>query len=157
MIYKKKAQLAVETLLIYGVAILIVMLAITALIGFGILDLGGLLPDQCQISDALTCENYAVSTTGVQLELQNTLGKNIQNFTVNIEGEGDNKGLWGCTPKEYNTTLVNGVRSNPVLINCDIQVPAGKKIQGVITITLYPLNSQIARTVTGKIRATVSG
>src|SRR3989344_5713297 len=80
----KKAQLAVETLLIYGVAILIVMLAIGALISFGILDLGGLLPDTCNIQGApLTCEEYFVSKSrGVNIELTNNLGKNLDSLSL---------------------------------------------------------------------------
>ncbi len=153
----RKGQLAVETLLIYGIAILIVMLAVGALIAFGVLDLGGLLPDQCQLGDGLTCENYAVASTGVQLELRNTLGKNIQNFTIDIEGEGDNFGLWNCELTNYTTILLNGELTNPpVLMNCDVKVPKGKKIQGKMSISFYPVNSNIARSITGKIRTSVS-
>ncbi|AJF61280.1 TPA: hypothetical protein HA239_01370 [Candidatus Woesearchaeota archaeon] len=152
----RKAQVAVETLLIYGVTILIVMLAIGALIGFGVIDLGRLLPDRCDISNAFTCENYAVLQDSVQLELRNTLGKNIDGFTVTIEGEGDNEGLWGCSPANVTGILVNGVLSDVVTLDCDIQVPSGKKIQGDITLTFYTVGSQIERTATGKIRATVS-
>ena len=153
----KQAQLAVETLLIYGIAILIVMLAVAALIGFGVLDLGGLLPDQCQLGDALVCENYLVSTDGVQLELRNTLGKNIDQFNITIVGEGDNAGLWSCTETTFSDTLiVNGEVGDVMNIPCQIQVPVGKKISGTLTVRFQPVNSNIMRTTTGKIRATVS-
>ena len=157
----KRAQAAVETLLIYGVAILIVMLAIGALIGFGVIDLGKLLPDTCgEIGTAFSCENYAVINAEiddtVQLELKNILGKNIANFTVTVIGEADNEGLWGCTPVDYTPILVNGVISKVVKIPCDIQVPPGKKIQGEILIKFFTVGSSIQRTGTGKFRATVS-
>jgi uncharacterized protein (UPF0333 family) len=155
MINMKKGQLAVETLLIYGVVILIVMLAIGALIAFGVLDLGGLLPDQCVINDAFTCENYVVTPTQVQLELRNTLGKNIDSLTVDIEGEGNNEGLWGCNPQTSTTLIPNGEQSL-ITLTCNVQVPTGKKIQGVMSITFRPVGSQIQRTVNGDIRATVS-
>lgn len=153
---KKRAQLAVETLLIYGIAILIVMLAVGALVAFGVLDLGGLLPDQCQLGDALVCENYVVLQNSVQLELRNTLGKNIQNFTVSIKGEGNNLGLWGCNETTYTSILVNGEITNVVTLPCDVKVPSGKKIEGVMFVSFYPVGSSIARTSTGKIRASVS-
>ncbi len=155
-ILNKRAQAAVETLLIYGVTILIVMLAIGALIGFGVIDLGRLLPDNCEISSAFQCENYGVSTTAVQLELRNTLGKNIANFTIDIEGEADNEGLWNCDEYQYTDTLVNGVMSEVVEIPCEIKVPVGKKISGIVTIGFYTVGSDIKRTSTGKIRATVN-
>lgn len=153
---KKRAQLAVETLLIYGIAILIVMLAVGALVAFGVLDLGGLLPDQCQLGDALVCENYVVLQDSVQLELRNTLGKNIQNFTVSIKGEGNNLGLWGCNDTTITSILINGEITNVVTLPCDVKVPSGKKIEGVMSVSFYPVGSSIARTSTGKIRASVS-
>jgi len=154
---KRKAQAAVETLLIYGVAILNVMLAIGALIGFGVIDLGKLLPDTCgEIGTAFSCENYAVSPSSVQLELKNILGKNIANFSVTVIGEADNEGLWGCTETEYNSILVNGVISEVIEIPCNVQVPSGKKIQGEIQINFYTVGSSIQRTGIGKFRATVS-
>lgn len=157
---KHKAQLAVETLLIYGIAILIVMIAIGALIGFGVLDLGGLLPNQCSTGDALTCENYVVSPTQVQLELRNSLGKNIDGLNITIVGEGDNTGLWQCEETEYFSSLgvlVNGeMTTPPVTINCDVQIPSGKKIQGVVYVKYKPVGSSLWMPNTGKIRATVS-
>jgi len=162
MKFMKRAQASVETLLIYGVTLLIVMLAIGALIGFGVLDLGGLLPDKCEINNALTCENYAVASDKVQLELKNVLGENIANFSVYVYGEDDNEGLWGCPSEVWysegkaNHILVNGVTSDVVEIPCDIQVPSGKKISGIIEIEINQVGSKISRTVTGSIRATVS-
>jgi len=156
---KQKAQAAVETLLIYGVTILIVMLAIGALIGFGVIDLGKMLPDKCDITNGFVCENYAVSTGSpgrVQLELRNTLGANMQNFTVNIYGEDDNQGLWDCTETLYDNPLVNGVVSDVIEIPCNVAVPAGKKITGVVDIIFNKIGSKISTPVKGTIRATVS-
>jgi hypothetical protein len=158
---KKKGQLAVETLLIYGIAILVVMLAIGALIGFGVLDMGNLLPDSCQLAD-LTCENYAVSKDigagvgEVQLELRNNLGKNIDAISVKIEGEGDNKGLWQGCSIIYTDFTAQGELTKPIKIPCTIAVNPGKKITGVIYTTVNLTGSSISRTIKGSIRATVS-
>ena len=152
----KRGQLAVETLLIYGIAILVVMLAVGALVGFGVLDLGSLLPDDCQLGE-LKCENYVVSPDGVQLELRNNINKNIQKFDISILGEGDNEGLWvGCIGN-YSSLVVQGeLTSPPVNMPCQVLVPSGKKIQGVIYANVTFVGSQLARTIKGKIRATVS-
>jgi hypothetical protein len=101
MKYQKKAQLAVETLLIYGIAILIVLLAIAALISFGVLDLGSLLPNTCNLGSGLSCETYVVRPKNVQLEFKNTLGSNINGLNVTIIGEGNNEGLWSCDETDY--------------------------------------------------------
>ena len=97
----KRAQLAVETLLIYGIAILIVMLAIGGLVAFGVLDLGNLLPDQCQLGNGIDCEEYLVSTTGsgaeVQFQLRNSVGRNVDITQVSITAVDDSEGLFTCT------------------------------------------------------------
>jgi hypothetical protein len=153
---RKKGQLAVETLLIYGIAILVVMIAIGALIGFGVLDMSGLLPDSCQMGD-FTCENYQVSLGGVQLELRNNLGKNIQKFDITITGEGDNEGLWQGCSGNYSSLVVQGeLTKPPVNIPCIVLIPSGKKIQGVIIANISFVGSNIPRTIKGSIRATVS-
>jgi hypothetical protein len=152
----KRGQLAVETLLIYGIAILVVMLAIGALIGFGVLDMGNLLPDSCQLAD-LTCENYAVSQSQVQIELRNNLGKRIDSISIVILGEGDNQGLWtGCTT-QYNNIIEQGELTNPpITISCAVDAKPGKKIQGVIYTNVSLVGSNIDRAIKGSIRATVS-
>ena len=152
----KKAQAAVETLMIYGVTIFIVMLAIGALIGFGVIDLGKLLPDKCDIPNGLSCEVAVVTPTGVQMQLKNNVGKNIQAFNISITGEGDNMGVWQCDGTEYDTLLANGVVSDIVTIPCNVQIPSGKKITGVISINYTPVGLQISQPVSGVIRATVS-
>src|SRR4030042_6630225 len=112
----KKAQLAVETLLIYGVAILIVMLAIGALISFGILDLGGLLPDTCNIKGgSFTCDEYFLSqTSGLNVEISNSAGKNWQKLelvTVYATNAND-AGLITCSGTPIATFTTDG--STPV-------------------------------------------
>ncbi len=151
----KKAQLAVETLLIYGIAILIVMLAIGALVSFGVLDLGGLLPDQCQISGELSCENFLVRENEVQIELLNNFQRNIESMNVTIIGEGNNEGLWNCEWGGHGL-LTQGDVSAPIRIPCQVAVPAGKKINGQIRVNVTLVNSDIDRPLTGRIRAPVT-
>ena len=162
----KQAQAAVETLMIYGVTIFIVMLAIGALIGFGVIDLGKLLPDKCDITNGFSCEAYAITNSEVgqdvvQLQLKNIAGSNIANFSINIKGEGDNEGLWNCDEVWYSTgrtdhILASGVVSDIIEIPCNIQIPPGRKITGVINIKYTPVGLKLPQPVTGTIRATVS-
>ena len=152
----KKSQLAVETLLIYGISILIVLLAIGALFAFGILDFDSFFPNQCDI-DQLKCESYVITPTGGQFEFRNLFGSNIKNFTITIDGKDNFEGLWNCQETAYTTLLVNGELTNPpVNMNCDIKVPKGKKITGQIYINLTIVGSKINRIAIGKIRAPVS-
>jgi hypothetical protein len=94
----KKAQVAMESLMIYGVAILIVMLAIGGLIYFGVLDMGSMLPDKCTVTGAdFNCEAAVIgktATSGLRFELKNNLGKNVQPLYIARceETEANDKG-----------------------------------------------------------------
>ena len=86
----RKAQLSMDTIMIYGAVILVVTLAIGALIYFGVLDLGAMLPDKCDSGGKITCENFVVDTTnGVKLEFINRVGKNIDVTAIKITGLDD--------------------------------------------------------------------
>ena len=92
----KKSQVAMESLMVYGIAILIVMLAIGALMYFGVLDLGAYLPDSCKIKGGtFDCTDYAWSVLAneLQIEITNRAGKTITNLggatTCMLEEEGD--------------------------------------------------------------------
>ena len=130
----RKAQASVETLLIYGVTILIVMLAISALIGFGIIDFGDYFPDECKLSEVMTCKSFLITPGQVQLQFENIHSRNIANFTVDIIGEKDNQGLWNCDQANYTQPLIVGDVSDIVYVNCDVKVPVGKKIKGRMTV-----------------------
>ena len=162
---RKNAQLAVETLLIYGVALLIVMAAIGALISFGVLDIGNMLPEKCSVSSGFSCENFVGTQDGVQFEFLNTAGQNIDMMNVSVVGTGNNEGLWDCEdPADptldyafYSRQVLNGeVTSPPVQLRCNIGVSSGKRIQGDIMIKYRPTGSAIWRTTTGTISASVS-
>ncbi|MBS3130962.1 hypothetical protein J4212_00880 [Candidatus Woesearchaeota archaeon] len=160
----KKSQIAMESVLVYGLVILVVTLAIGALVYFGVLDLGRFLPDSCKLSgEGLTCENYAVqvqsgSNDNIKLEFRNQVGKNIDIKKVAIVGVEDMAGMWGSTPCEKPVTLsvVNGALSSPVSMKCTLGIPAGKKIKGTLTVTYQIIGSAIDRTATGTIQATVA-
>ncbi len=154
----KKAQVAMESIMIYGLAILVVMLAIGALMYFDVLDLGGLLPDRCEVKGvALTCENYAVNPTQVMLEIRNNLGKNINMASVKVSGESgtDMELMWNCPEKAVTAIIVNGDKTLLTLDGCDIKIPAGKKITGVIKLSYNVIGSAVPMTAFGDIRTTV--
>ncbi|MEM3373881.1 MAG: hypothetical protein QW757_01800 [Candidatus Woesearchaeota archaeon] len=172
----KKAQLAVETLMIYGIAILIVMVAIGALIGFGVLDLGGLLPDTCSITGAsLTCDEYYFSkSTGLNMEITNNLGKNLEslNLTSLKPSDKNDQGLVQCdlstqqvsftvdgtNPVSATNPLINGEKASLSAINClpAQSLKAGKKISLNFELSYKTVGSNLQnRKVSGKMRVTI--
>lgn len=74
----RKAQAAMEFLMTYGWAILVVLVVIGALAYFGVLSPGRLLPDRCQLAPGLTCDDYDLEEGGVlTLKITNNLGQQI--------------------------------------------------------------------------------
>lgn len=155
----KKAQIAMESIMIYGLAILVVMLAIGALMYFDVLDLGSLLPDKCEVKGvSITCDDYGVYTNKVVLQLRNNIGKNIYLTSIDVEGkEGSNDfGMWNCQPAGSTTEVIANGGFKKIDLTCDIKIPAGKKINGEIQIQYMLTGSQIEKPALGSIRATVA-
>lgn len=78
---QRRAQVAMEFLMTYGWAILIVLTAIAALSYFGVLDLSRFLPERCNFPVGLDClDKPALDTTNgvMKLALKNNLGYDIE-------------------------------------------------------------------------------
>lgn len=88
-----KAQLAVETMIIYGLVILVALTVIGGLLYFNILDVGSYLPDKCDIGGAaeLKCEEVKFSsasgTNNFEIGIRNIGQKPIELLTVDITDE----------------------------------------------------------------------
>ncbi len=95
---KKKGQAAMEFLMTYGWAILVVVAAIAVLAASGILNLSGFLPEKCQFPVEMSCvggkaailqENSATSSSTITIPLRNSIGYKaniIDAEMVNDEG-----------------------------------------------------------------------
>jgi len=76
--FGKKAQAAMEFLMTYGWAILVVLVVIGALAYFGVLSPQKLLPDKCLFGPGIgPCTDYKVTPTTLELVLTNGFGEEI--------------------------------------------------------------------------------
>ena len=73
-----KAQAAMEFLMTYGWAILVVLIVIGVLAYFGVLKPGGLLPEKCTFPVSISCLDQSVSGTYLAVTLQNGAGREIR-------------------------------------------------------------------------------
>jgi hypothetical protein len=74
----RKAQAAMEFLMTYGWAILVVLAAIGALAYFGVLNPGNFMKDKCDIPAGLDCiETPVIGTADIAFKITNNLGSNI--------------------------------------------------------------------------------
>ena len=89
MMYKK-SQAALEFIMTYGWAILVVLVAIGALAYFGVLSPERFLPAKCTLPAGITCIDHRASsaTNQIQLVLQNSLGYDVTGVSVAIGGCG---------------------------------------------------------------------
>ncbi|MBI5389208.1 hypothetical protein HZB01_02385 [Candidatus Woesearchaeota archaeon] len=75
--FRKKGQAALEFLMTYGWAILVVLVVIGALAYFGVLSPQSILPEKCVMGTGLSCTDHQVSATSFTLLLENGMGSPI--------------------------------------------------------------------------------
>lgn len=77
---EKKGQAAMEFLMTYGWAILVVLIAIGALVYFGVLNPSRFLPASCTLMPGLSCDSFKVTASTVTLVVRNGLGDDLTNL-----------------------------------------------------------------------------
>ncbi|MBU1975842.1 MAG: hypothetical protein KKG59_05550 [Nanoarchaeota archaeon] len=93
----KKGQAAMEFLMTYGWAILVVLAAIGALAYFGVLSPQNLLPSSCTVGAGFGCdsakaasENNNYGDTGtIEMSLRNNIGEDLSSVSIAFEGDID--------------------------------------------------------------------
>ena len=81
----KRGQAALEFLMTYGWAILVVLIAIGALAYFGVLNPKRSLPDICIIAPGFSCDDFILNVDGsATIIVRNGIGKSLNNWTLSI-------------------------------------------------------------------------
>ena len=87
---RKRAQAAMEFLMTYGWAILVVLIAIGALAYFGVLNPDRFLPEKCVLStgSGLYCDDYSAIDNQVTIRVKNILTESvvINYIDLNVTG-----------------------------------------------------------------------
>ena len=96
MLRSFKAQAAMEFLMTYGWAILVVLIVIGALAYFGVLSPSTLLPEKCTFPVSLTCTDHQVLPGSITLILQNGAGRDI--LITRISASSEALGLGAVLP-----------------------------------------------------------
>ena len=89
--FNKKSQAAMEFLMTYGWAILVVLVAIGALAYFGVLSPEKFLPNRCTLPSGIACIDHRAvggAASQVVVVLRNAMGYEIDNVVVSIGGCG---------------------------------------------------------------------
>jgi len=151
----KKAQAAMEFLMTYGWAILVVLVVIGALSYFGVLSPATLLPEKCTFPVSISCVDHSVSDGTITLVLQNGAGRDmwIRDMGALSDALADGSQSEFCrldsTQRDY--VLRNGQRATFNMINsvagteCDYNEVGRDKNRYNINITYSWADSQVIR------------
>jgi len=145
---RKRGQAAMEFLMTYGWAILVVLAAIGALAYFGVLSPDRFLAEKCVLAGGVVCLDHTFdSTSGFTLRLQNAAGFDMTGVTVSINGTGCNAGGTGSG------TLSDGEQASYTYAACNALTG---KFRGDVTVAYTNSFTGLAHTKTGEIVARAS-
>ena len=148
MAFKNKSQAAMEFLMTYGWAILVVLAAIAALAYFGVLSPAKLLPEKCIIEAGLICKGNKVQPSQITLVLANTVdGSNIIINSIAV----------GSCSSAFSTEMVGGGQDYTFVVaggSCSNGV-AKDKFKGDITIGYTQKSTNLTKTMLGSLNSKV--
>lgn len=156
MRYNKKGQAAMEFLMTYGWAILIAIIAIAALIAFGVLNPGKASTNTCGTGNALTtnlgCKELkavenAGATDGLNVVLSNGLGANLDGVNVTMATTGDT-GYCSIALGTGATTIVDGSSQTYTWTTCNC---VNGRLKSTISVAYILAGETLPHTVSGPI------
>ena len=146
----KKGQAAMEFLMTYGWALLVVLVAIGALAFFGVLNPGQFLPDACTMPPGISCSETLASGSSddITLVMTNGMGNTLTHTSiVDLTLSGGS----GCTIDTPIATWGSGETVSPVFDCGSGTLVSGSTVQGEVTFTYTLAGSTLAHTKTGRI------
>jgi uncharacterized protein (UPF0333 family) len=140
----KKSQAAMEFLMTYGWAILVVLAAIAALAYFGILSPEKFLPEKCLIETGFTCISSKIEASQSTIVFTNSLGKSIV---------VDNIAIGGCS-LPFTTSLLSGDQKTFVVTGCS-NGELKETFKGDVIIKYTEKSTNLSKTAYGDIATKV--
>ena len=134
----KKSQAALEFIMTYGWAILVVLVAIAASAYFGVLSPERFLPSKCTLQAGIACLDFKATATALTINVQNTLGRDVNVDSVKAAQ---------CTALGSQGTLSNSGTATYNLI-C---VNPGSKYNGAVNITYTVIDTSVQHINQGEI------
>lgn len=138
----KKGQAAMEFLMTYGWAILVVLAAIGALAYFGVLSPDRFLPEKCTLPSGIACLDFRYSGTDIEMSIQNGAGFDMTGVSVTVNGTGCNVVNSGGS-----ATLTNGEKDT-YSVTC---APTSGKFKGDVYFDYTNQQTGMAHTKQGEI------
>ncbi|MBC8494888.1 hypothetical protein H8D36_01915 [archaeon] len=161
LLKSRRSQAAVEFLITYGWAIIVVLATIGAMAYFGVLDMSSFMPSRCTFPVAVTCIDDAsinADTDQILFIVQNSYHAqiNLTGGSVTSDECSNAQLLFcsgpPCTPTNPNIQLLNNEQAT-VAINCQGGLTSGRLSADVMINYLDSQTNLVLRTP-GQIRGT---
>jgi len=140
---QRRAQAAMEFLMTYGWAILVVLAAIGALAYFGVLSPDRFLPEKCTLPSGVACLdfNYA-SGIGITMRIQNSGGFDMTGVSIVVSGTGCSN-----VTATGQATLADGEQQS-YIASC---TPNSGKFKGTLRMAYTNSQTSMSHTKAGEI------
>ena len=138
----RKSQAALEFIMTYGWAILVVLVAIGALAYFGVLSPDRFLPSKCTLQSGIACLDHKATATTLVIYVKNSLGYDLTVDAVKAQQ---------CTALGSQGALSNGGTATYTL-TC---VNTGSKYNGDVNITYTNTDTSVQHTNQGEVTTKV--
>ena len=144
----RRGQAAMEFMITYGWAILLVLVAIAVMMYFGVLNVEKLIPERCTLPQGFSCTNFKANLTTVTLVIENALPEDYIIRTLELQGP---KGEVLCTSTYDNETgwLPQYAKTSFDITPC-VSAKKGKKFKSVVSMTFID-EDDLSRTRQGEI------
>src|SRR3989338_7884770 len=141
----KKSQAAMEFLMTYGWAILVVLAEISALAYFGVLSPEKFLGDKFVLEPGLACISNKVESTQITLLIAQNKGKTIIIDSISI----------GSCSGTFNDTMISGTDKKFVVGGSCDNGEVKERFKGEITIGYTEKEANITKTARGNLNTNV--
>jgi len=145
----KKGQAAMEFLMTYGWAIIVVLITIGALAYFGVLRPERIFGSSCVLQPGLSCEDFRVDSESVTLIIRNGLGVDITDIDVSLSELPE--GVTCAPPNpDTNPDIIGDGSSGNYLFNCG-EISGDGLFKATINFEYTKEGYTLTRTVIGSI------
>lgn len=141
----KKGQAAMEFLMTYGWAILVVLAAIAALAYFGVLSPEKFLGEKCILETGLSCVSHKVEPSQITLVLAQNKGKTIIINSIAV----------GSCSSTFSETMLSGTDHTFVIGGSCNNGLQKESFKGAITIGYTEKDYNLSKTVYGDLNTKV--
>ncbi len=154
--FKRKGQAAMEFLMTYGWAILVVLAAIGALAAFGVLRFDNLAPEDCKFGGGFDCvEKASARDTTITVGLVNSNGD------YNISNPGVSSSAYDCsnitiTPVEDTALWEEGDGASVAFEDCTSLPDGGERYEVELTFSVDSERTGVTQWFTGTVKGKVA-